>query len=739
MAALSRDDLINMYGQGQTGAKAGSLSAADLVNMAQQEEPEDALPLQPGASDKDVAAAFGYDPVILERSTIGKNFPNILSAMVSGQLYDPEQQPTRAGLESSAPGRVIHGVQQGILALTQLAGRAGQLAGVLSPDDVQVLDLFNKVREYQFQHITREGEGIDPETGETKFDPLSFVGGMALPMKAVPLKKGESAAKRTAKLAGTGAAGAALYEPVVADPQADPAEDQAAFWKQKAVQGGVGAVAGPIGAKVVELGMAPIGKAVGGLQKKFKPEYDADIALHEKHGVRLDVAALTDNKLLLELEKFGTGVPGSMRAHFRARVKEAGKAGDRMRGRLYQQMLDTDWGDLSDVMAAAASGRKSAQRLINELRDADDDWHRILQLSGKLKGYKSQLQADKLYEEAFDELDQLGNINVSNTLGTLDETIADLSDSILEDAPATVKFFQHVRNKLTNEEVISKSGLLDADGKPIELTVIKPANTLTSTLHDFRRQLGEKINELQSSNPPRTVAAARLRNVLEALDQDIDAAANQSGGPGLSKWNRARDYFKNEVVPFRDNMLAKALRAEDYDEVYGKFIQRGKGVRAQRFYNALGDKGRAAVRYGMMNEALVSAMKDGELVPQNIARYFNKVEAATDINFTGREADEVNGFIKLMNTVEPNQTSQWGVAWTAGGVLLGDVRSIGLTQGVGLMLRGFFGTERGRNFLLAANRLSTDDPQFGKMVGDITQFMAASTGAGVEQYREEIK
>ena len=79
-------------------------------------------------------------------------------------------------------------------------------------------------------------------------------------------------------------------------------------------------------------------------------------------------------------------------------------------------------------------------------------------------------------------------------------------------------------------------------------------------------------------------------------------------------------------MPYRDGQLAKAIEKNLPDEIYNQFVRRGKD-RAEYFYKGLDAKGQAAVRYGMVEEAIEKA-KSGKpdvfsphVLPPALKRY----------------------------------------------------------------------------------------------------------------------
>ena len=160
--------------------------------------------------------------------------------------------------------------------------------------------------------------------------------------------------------------------------------------------------------------------------------------------------------------------------------------------------------------------------------------------------------------------------------------------------------------------------------------------------------------------------------------------------------------------------LAKAIEKNLPDEIYNQFVRRGKD-RAEYFYKGLDPKGQAAVRYGMVEEAIEKAHSgpDSEIFsPQRFATSLKKIQEAHGVFFKGTPQWEINGITKLMEHAK--RAGQYAENPPTGlrGTIVGSIAhrrfstspwvAIGaLTSSQGL--RMLLMTKPGRNFLLAAS------------------------------------
>jgi hypothetical protein len=224
----------------------------------------------------------------------------------------------------------------------------------------------------------------------------------------------------------------------------------------------------------------------------------------------------------------------------------------------------------------------------------------------------------------------------------------------------------------------------------------------------------------------------------------MDAFAQNNGGDLAQAWKRADSFYKNAIVPFKDRTLAQSLKSDLPDEIYSKFIKvsrsGGGEDRAQKFYDALDDKGRAAVRYGMIANALDRAAIPGkdQIAPGRFARSLEDIDKATGVFFKGNEKREIEGFVNLMRHAErfgtysenpPTGNRLVGPALGTG-ALAGMATYPGATAAAVLMTGAasrLMTNPQGRNFLLAASRIKPGTPGMGSLLKTVEQQLGRMT------------
>lgn len=195
----------------------------------------------------------------------------------------------------------------------------------------------------------------------------------------------------------------------------------------------------------------------------------------------------------------------------------------------------------------------------------------------------------------------------------------------------------------------------------------------------------------------------------------------QKKGDALKKAARAADaFYKKEVVPLKDRMLAKALKTDEPDQIYKKFIQRGAGDRANKFYNALDQKGQSSVRYGMLVDAYEKASKDGVFSPKKFTSRLKDLKSPKNVFFKGDRGKELDGFEKLMEHSErfgqfaENPPTGQRIAQMLGAASYTTLGIPATALGVRLL-----STPAGKRLILAASEL---DPGSSKMEALIEKF-----------------
>lgn len=137
-----------------------------------------------------------------------------------------------------------------------------------------------------------------------------------------------------------------------------------------------------------------------------------------------------------------------------------------------------------------------------------------------------------------------------------------------------------------------------------------------------------------------------LQQIRNALRADLaDFAEGSDAGDVAAAARAADDYYQSARVPYKQLDIARAGTNVDSDRVFESMIKAGHGDQAQRFYDALDDKGRAAVRSQMAMDAVNAATDNvrGTVDPRKLLEYLTKMQEPYGVFFRGMDKFELDG------------------------------------------------------------------------------------------------
>jgi hypothetical protein len=228
----------------------------------------------------------------------------------------------------------------------------------------------------------------------------------------------------------------------------------------------------------------------------------------------------------------------------------------------------------------------------------------------------------------------------------------------------------------------------------------------------LRSQLGDLAEKYAQGATPNRSASKFFGDMRQAVESDITDFVASTGNDGIKKAYQRADAFYSNMVKKQDRNLAKAMQSDKPDEIYNQFVKMGKGDRAANFYNALDQKGQAALRLKMADEAFGKAFNEQTNVfsPAKFAGEFERLSEPYGMVFKGADKAEMDGFVKLMRHVE--RAGQY-MENPPTGVRLTDIAMVGgaatnpiLTAKIGgasLLAKTMFTTKAGKNLLMAAS------------------------------------
>jgi len=691
--------------------------------------------LSPQMTDAEIASSLGYDYELIRQSKYYQD------GMLQKRVTDPNSQLART--MDSILGGIAMGARSNLAGMNQLTQRGLRIVGLGSDADVALADLATDLATSDYAQNIRQGRTVDPKTGRLPFEVSQMVGGMLVPS---PL--GMVAGKAVGAL-GTGAgrvgqglgmvARGATYG--VAGGLEAPVEGArgqnitTAKLGQVGLGAGAGALLGPLAETVITPGVSKVLNAVQ--NRRAVPLYDEIEALGQRYQTRLsagDIAGqeapnLTRQETLLE-QAPGIGLAG----YRRGQQRESQSAAGQVKATIAAKLQQAEYQDLAQIQRVAAQGGKRGEEaglLLQEIQQAGDDWTQIIQTSGKVALFGKKLRSDAYYDDVAQLAEPYGaSLVPEQALAALDKGIAESQDAIIGDAQ-TAAALQHMRRNLL-EETPAAPGAANTVARPLPLTY-EQARAFRSDLGDLTRRddlIGQKGQRL-------------LAQVKQGLEDDLADFATQVRDPDLQRAAKLADtYYRTQVVPYRDTALARAFAKAQPDEVYGQFIRQATTPdRAMFFYKALEPKGRAAVRLGMVTEAIEKATQPttNAFSPAKFAQYLERIRGSYGVFFQGADKAEMDGFLQLMRHLprasafaENPPTGNRAIAATIGGAVGAGALTFPtetVTAGaVTLLARELFTTQAGKRLLLASASLPPNAARWETVLTRLTELLPQAAG-----------
>lgn len=403
---------------------------------------------------------------------------------------------------------------------------------------------------------------------------------------------------------------------------------------------------------------------------------------------------------------------------------------------LGEQVRTTPWRGLSEVQRAAIGGQRAreARHLLGEIDKQSQDWHEIVRQSGGLRLLQRKIASDKNYAEAITATGT-APVNIDPILRTLDERINDRSLQIA--SPDVVARLTKIRNQLTPEMPEELANLPEnLRGQAVAQHPELATQPFTfSEVEALRSRVGEEARA--AAKQGHAPLASALGDLKGAIDDTQNQFMETQGSPQARRaWEKARTFYKEEVAPYKAGFLAHKLNNPDTpdDEVLQQFIREGKAGRAKFLWNALEDKGRAAVKAAWADEAVQAAMKEGHWDDTAFLNVFKGQQKKYDVFFAGRDKAEMDGLRKMIASDRVLQRSAYLLGrvgyWTSGLTGFGPA-SMGGGFSAGLATEAAFKTPQLRRILLASSRLRDGSPQLATLAEQFRAYMERMAGSAV--------
>ena len=157
----------------------------------------------------------------------------------------------------------------------------------------------------------------------------------------------------------------------------------------------------------------------------------------------------------------------------------------------------------------------------------------------------------------------LTKLNPTETRATLQNVLSDYSDLFKTlERPALEAKLGAMSGKVSAQEVKQQAGLVvNESGIPFIPEIKGLAEFTFKDIRSTREALTDALQAAKSSNKLGSTETNKIREVIEAMDRDIEnwgtSASQNSNVAGA--WQKARDWWRGNVVPLRDADLAIAM------------------------------------------------------------------------------------------------------------------------------------------------------------------------------------
>lgn len=737
-AGYKDDDILNRLAAmpapappSQTQGSHADFTAS--ISKGGEPQPENGKGLLPGMSDEDIIKHYGYDPAEIQKSHLYSK------GDFSGYISNPNRHDVFAKIADSPVGDMGYGLLGTANGVGQLITHALHKAGVASDADTKYMDLMTKLAHDDYVENVRHGHpGMIGQ----------MIGQMVLPMPG-----GEGVGTSVWSRLGRGALGGA--EAAAAQPvDVQPDEDYSSAKESQAIGG---AMAGAATTGVMSAIGHGVGRMVDAFRGSMSPAAQEIEDQAAKHGVEhLSYGDVTGNPNAQKAEVLGEKIPFAGFSSFRkAQQDEVKTAAENLSQKYNTAMQNQPYDNLAAVRQAANNGDKTARQTVELIQNAGSDPDRIRQASIALNNWRTRQIASSMYNRV-QQLAGHDQVPVSNTLKALNDAIDQEMQAKSPDK-GLISYLQELRSNISPKTTTSTG--VGPNWQKVTTTTTTPANNTFELLRKMRSDIGDVVSDMHTPDTNALIGkkgSPVVQSIRDAVENDLNNYALKSNNPQLKQaWQVADQYYRNVRRPFKDAMVANAgsFQNTEPDQIFDKFIQAYKGDRAQKFYNALDNKGRASVRYQIMADAMNQATNNtsGAFSPQKFVNALDKIKDAYGVFFQGPEKAEMDGFRNLMAHVtragqfaeNPPTGNRW-VDLTLGGLPITSAFTALVSPHaaaveaapipLGIAARFMMTTPTGRRLLLQAANTRVGSRAMGNIVARISTAVGRAAGQATQMY-----
>ena len=356
---------------------------------------------------------------------------------------------------------------------------------------------------------------------------------------------------------------------------------------------------------------------------------------------------------------------------------------------------------------------------------------------------KNQLRANRLYKvvDVIANKGKLNEIPTDNTKIAVNDILKEYPDLFpLLERPQLVSKLEKMASNLNEKVTIQSKGLIqDELGNPLTPQIIKDKEFSFKEIRATREALSQALQAAKQSNKFGSIETNKIRSVIESLDKDLDtwAESNLNNKQLYNAYSKARDYYKGNVIPFRDADLAITLLKdpasgelkEDVAKLVSKLVspdtqgQEGAQRAVRQIAPLLPDNVKQNVASKIFEDAREQAITDDIFDPQKFISYIKNREKNFSPFFTNYAVDMktiLNKYNALANSLTRKENTIMGsgdetitqatkatIQTQLPTTVAAPVGSLSFSRIMEAVTRSAFNTKVGREIMLSAK--SIDD------------------------------
>lgn len=653
----------------------------------------------PEARDEAIIRKFGYDPVLIKSA----------SGYKPGMLSDVESKPfmTERG---SVAGRFLKGVEDTGRGVTQLLTRAARVGKPVTPE-MAIDELVAKIEEENYKKTAPDTDIARFAGSAVSSAPITPGGGILPVAKSavatVPVAKA-AVAKALGKTALAGAAGSSM-QPVSTTPIEGGVRDD--FVGQKLTQAGVGFLAGPLAQVGLEKAALPIARAAGkGVSSAIRRVVAGPKEQVEKG--RKILSEMRSEKIEPKTSMVikSSELPAKEARGAEAVVKDIGRVLDR-------DVRQHQFTGIEDINRAASNPNSQfhgrAKQLLEEAKNiSSDEPEKLLKTSLGIRSLNEKIKFKKKFGY-INELAEGVEVDPSKTASVLDNfvnTAKGQDGSKWVNNPKFINDIESLSQRLKDSPNSFKS-------------MSNTRSELKETLRQFRKGANEEIGKR---------GADVVESAIKSIDDSMSSAAQKSGRPQLAAMDKmVRREYANYAGTFKDPVIVKALHTDEPLAVI-EAIERAGKERAQRVFDAVDEKGKAAFAKMVFNKA-IEGSREGSTGTFNVGKAASGIDKEMDllgVTLKGDILKRVNGAKNILQHINrgkvgEGETGFGAVTSAVGGVSRTVKAGVGFIRDLGV--DALFNNQAGKRLLYDASRLKPGSTALDRLIEARTPAIVAAS------------